>query len=191
MAHFKYLLAGLFVVFATYEIVAQDRGGPGEVFIDQAAFEHNEAVREFTADFTLAFSDQMSLDSFEGFDGSGNVAVVNQFGQGNTATLTQQGIGNMARMNIMGNNNQAGLLQDGNNNRFILNMEGDDNRFDAEQIGDGNELRMDLPNNGQTQHFEQMGTNLTIELANTGNAGGVPLNIRQTGNGASLMIENH
>lgn len=191
MKPFQYVLMALLILLAASATVAQDRGGPGEVFIDQANFEHNEAVKEFSADFTLAFAGQMSLDSFDGFDVDGNLAIVSLIGHGNTAIVTQEGTGNRAGINIMGENNEATLLQRGNENRFILNMEGNNNVYDAEQIGDGNELRVDLPGNNQQQVFQQYGTNLTIELGNTGNAGGVPLNIRQTGNGASLMIENY
>ncbi|MCC5915171.1 MAG: hypothetical protein JJU46_12395 [Balneolaceae bacterium] len=167
---------------------------PSEVFIQQANVEHNEAVKQFTGDFILAFSGQMSLSSFDQFDTDGNVAFVNQFGDGNVSTLIQNGIGNMARINIMGNRNVTGLEQDGNSNRFILNLEGSDNEITGSQIGNENEFRMDFVGDGisiQDQSFVQSGNNLTLQLFNNGNGGGVPLQIEQRGNGASVIIENY
>lgn len=157
--------------------------------------EHNDAVLQFTGDFTTAFSGQMALDSFDEYDSDTNVAIVNQFGDNNISTLIQNGIGNMARVNILGNRNTTGLEQDGSNNRFILNLEGNDNQIEGIQSGADNQLRMDLIGNGITtqknQRFSQTGNDLTLQLFDSGTGGSIPLQIDQTGNGASVIIENY
>lgn len=171
--------------------IALSAQNPSEVFIQQAQIDHNDAVLQFTGDFTTAFSGQMALDSFEEFDTETNVAIVNQFGDNNISTLIQNGIGNMARFNIFGNRNTTGLEQDGNSNRFILNLEGSDNQIDGLQSGNENQLRMDLIGSGlPNQTFTQIGNNLTIQLLDNG-SGGVPLQIEQRGNGAEVIIENY
>ena len=187
----KRLTITLYLIFGFCALSAQN---PSEVFIDQANVEHNEAVLQFTGDFTTAFSGQMSLDSFDEFDSESNVAVVNQFGDNNISTLIQNGIGNMARINILGNRNTTGLEQDGSNNRFILNLEGNDNQIEGIQNGADNQLRMDLIGNGittQNQRFSQTGNDLTLQLFDSGTGGSIPLQIDQTGNGASVIIENY
>jgi len=166
---------------------------PSEVFIQQAEVDHNEAVLQFTGDFATAFSGQMALDSFGEFDDDTNVAIVNQFGDNNISTLIQNGIGNMARFNIFGNRNITGLEQNGNSNRFILNLEGSDNQIEGVQVGSDNQLRMDLIGDGitQNQSFLQEGSNLTLQLFDSGTGSGIPLQIEQRGNGSSVIIENY
>ena len=186
----------LLLIFAGSTTTSNARGSqnPSEVFIQQANVEHNEAVIQFTGDFTTAFTGVMSLDSFDEYDSEGNVAVINQFGDSNTSTLTQTGIGNMARFNIFGNHNTTSLKQDGNSNRFILNLEGSDNVIEGVQSGNENQLRMDLIGDGmstQNQSFLQTGNNLTLQLFDSGTGSSIPLQIEQTGNGASVIIENY
>lgn len=190
MKHINAIL--LFICFNLYA-VAVGAQNPSEVFIQQANVEHNEAVLQFTGDFTTAFSGQMSLESFDEFDSESNVAVVNQFGDNNISTLIQNGIGNMARINILGNRNITGLEQDGNSNRFILNLEGSDNQIEGLQFGNDNQLRMDLIGDGVTQNqsFLQEGSNLTLQLFDSGTGSSIPLQIEQRGNGASVIIENY
>lgn len=181
----------LYLSFGLGLISAQN---PSEVFIQQANVEHNEAVLQFTGDFTTAFSGQMVLDSFDEYDTDSNVAIVNQFGDNNISTLIQYGIGNMARFNILGNRNTTGLEQDGSGNQFILNLEGNDNQIEGMQTGTDNQLRMDLVGDGvtnQNQSFLQNGSNLTLQLFDSGTGSSIPLQIEQTGNGASVIIENH
>lgn len=106
----------LFICISFYVVVA-DAQNPSEVFIEQANVEHNDAVLQFTGDFTTAFSGVMSLDYFDEYDSEDNVAIINQFGDSNTSTLIQSGVGNMARFNIFGNRNTTGLEQDGSGNQ--------------------------------------------------------------------------
>lgn len=175
-----------------HTLSAQGTQNPSEVFIQQANVEHNEAVIQFTGDFTTAFSDQMGLESFGQYDSDSNVAIVNQLGDKNISTLTQNGIGNMARLNIFGNRNTTGLLQDGSGNLFILNLEGSDNLIEGSQRGIENQVRFDLTGNGfPNQTFIQNGSNLSLQFFDDGTGVGVPLQIEQTGNGASVIIENY
>jgi len=188
----KYISILIFVFgIGLQQTCAQSTQNPSEVFIQQATFDHNDAVKQFTGDFVTIFGSEMDLDSFDQFDTDANVAIVNQFGDNNISTLIQNGIGNMARINILGNRNTTGLEQDGNSNRFILNLEGSDNQISGLQSGDDNQLRMDLIGSGfPNQTFSQTGNNLTLQLFDSGN-GGVPMQIEQRGNGASVIIENY
>ena len=165
---------------------------PSEVFIQQANVEHNEAVIQFTGDFTTAFNGEMGLVSFDEFDTESNVAIVNQFGDNNISTLTQTGIGNMARFNIFGNLNTTNLEQNGSGNQFILNLEGSDNLIEGIQTGTENQVRLDLTGSGfPSQTFTQNGTNLSLQFFDNGTGVGIPLQIEQNGNGASVIIENY
>lgn len=187
----KLITATLLLLFGLGDLSAQT---PSEVFIQQANVEHNEAVLQFTGDFTTAFSGQMALDSFDEYDSDSNVAIVNQFGDNNISTLIQNGIDNMARFNVFGNRNTTGLEQDGSGNQFILNLEGNDNLIEGVQLGTDNQLRIDLIGDGvtsQNQSFLQNGSGLTLQLFDSGTGSQIPLQIEQTGNGASVIIENY
>lgn len=179
----------LYVLCLAGTTVAQTSQNPGEVFIRQASFEHNDAVKQFTGDFTTLFN--MEFDAFGGFDEDTNAAFVNIVGDDNSSDISQNGWGNMALVNIMGDRNTSGLSQKGNNNQFILNLEGDDNSVVGEQVGSENRLRMDLVGTVKNQTFSQTGNNLTLQLIDNGSANGVPMQIEQRGNGASVIIENH
>ena len=76
------------VIFSSSMIFAQN---PSEVFIQLANVEHNEAVIQFTGDFTRAFDGEMGLVSFDELDTESNVAIVNQFGENYISTLIQNG----------------------------------------------------------------------------------------------------
>lgn len=66
----KYLITTLlFLFFGLLELSAQN---PSEVFIQQANVEHNEAVLQFTGDFTTAFSGKMGLESFDEYESDTN-----------------------------------------------------------------------------------------------------------------------
>ena len=145
---------------------AQTSQNPGEVFIQQASFDHNDAAKRFTADFTTMFN--LDFDAFAGSEEASNTAIVNQYG----------------------NNNTTGLLQNGSDNQFILNLEGNANSVNGLQQGDENSLRIDLIGSANNQTFTQIGNNLTMELVDDG-SGGVPLQIEQRGDGASVVIENY
>src|SRR6056297_3723479 len=184
-----FLIFIIYFLFGMYSLSAQN---PSEVFIQQANVEHNEAVIQFTGDFTTAFTDQMGLNSFDEYDSDTNVAIVNQFGDNNISTLIQNGIGNMARINILGNLNSTGLEQDGSNNRFVLNLEGSNNLIEGVQSGTENQVRIDLTGSGfPNQTFTQTGTNLSLQFFDNGTGVGIPLQIEQTGSGASVIIENY
>ena len=184
-----FLIFIIYFLFGMYSLSAQN---PSEVFIQQANVEHNEAVIQFTGDFATAFSGVMGLDSFDEYDNDTNVAIVNQFGDGNISTLIQNGIGNAARFNIFGNRNTTGLMQDGSDNQFILNLEGSDNLIEGIQTGTENQVRLDLTGSGfPSQTFTQNGTNLSLQFFDNGTGVGIPLQIEQTGSGASVIIENY
>ena len=181
----------LFICLSFYVVDAAAQN-PSEVFIQQANVEHNEAVIQFTGDFTTAFNGEMGLVSFDEFDTESNVAIVNQFGDNNISTLTQTGIGNMARFNIFGNLNTTNLEQNGSGNQFILNLEGSNNSIGGVQTGTKNQVRIDLTGSGfPDQTFTQNGTNLSLQFFDNGTGVGIPLQIEQNGNGASVIIENY
>lgn len=183
-------LLGLLILlaFGMAELQAQNGNNPGEVFIRQAPFDHNDAVKQFTGDFVTMF--EMDFDAFDESGEYSNTAIVNQYGNNNTTGITQNGWGNKALVNLLGDNNSTGLVQDGSDNQFILNLQGDDNSVSGEQVGSQNRLRLDLIGTVNNQTFSQMGNNLTIELIDNGN-GGIPMQIEQRGNGANITIENH
>lgn len=184
----SYALTGLLAVLLTGSLFAQDYQTPGEVFIEQAPFEHNEAVQQFTDRFVSMF--QMDFDFFDAFDPTSNVAIINQFGNQNSSNIVQTGTGNMSRMNILGDHNIMNHLQDGTGNQFILNLEGSNNVLDYTQIGSENRMRKDLAGNNHQQTFIQNGHGLSLQLIDSGD-GGVPLRIEQNGNGSSIIIENN
>lgn len=182
------LLLLLLALAGFYHSVAQTSQNPGEVFIQQASFDHNDAVKQFTGDFTTMFD--MDFDAFSGFDEESNSAVVNMYGNDNRSSVGQSGWGNMAFVNILGDRNTTGLTQSGSGNQYILNLEGNDNSVTGDQVGSDNRLRMDLIGTVNNQTFTQTGNNLTLQLIDNGN-GGIPMQIEQQGNGASVTIENH
>lgn len=182
------IVIGTLVLLAASQACAQN---PGEVFIRQANVEHNEAVLKFTGDFTAAFPGQAGFDSFDEFETEKSMAIVNQIGDGNISTTTQNGSGNGIRLNIFGNNNTTAVQQNGRDNLFILNLEGSDSFIEGSQRGNGNQLRLDLAGSFPDQAFTQSGRNLSLQLFDAGNGGGIPMQIRQRGNGASVIIENY
>jgi hypothetical protein len=184
----KLLLVCLLAVLGWHQADAQTSKNPGEVFIQQAAFEHNDAVKRFTSDFTTMFN--LDFDALNESGNESNTAIVNQFGDGNSSSITQNGWGNKALVNLLGDFNSTGLTQSGSDNQFILNLEGDNNSIVGEQRGSENTLRLDLTGSLKNQTFSQRGSNLTFELVDNGN-GGVPLQIEQRGQGATVRVENH
>ena len=184
----KVILILIVALAGIYDADAQTSQNPGEVFIQQASFDHNDAVKQFTDDFVTMF--EMDFDTFDDSGENSNTAIVNQYGNGNTSGITQNGWGNKALVNLLGDNNTTGLLQHGSDNQFILNLEGNDNTLTGTQQGSQNKLRMDLIGSGSNQTFTQMGNNLTIELIDNG-TGGVPMQIEQRGDGASVTVENY
>lgn len=187
----KKLITGLLLMLGlsgSYCANAQTSKNPGDVFIKQASFDHNDAVKQFTGDFVTMF--EMDFDAFDESGENSNTAIVNQYGNNNTTGVTQNGWGNKALVNLLGDNNTTGLLQSGSDNQFILNLEGNNNSVSGKQVGSKNKLRLDLTGTVNNQTFTQMGNNLTIELIDNGN-GGVPMQIEQRGNGANITIENH
>ena len=185
----KKLLLLLIVALAGFmEANAQTSKNPGEVFIQQATFDHNDAVKQFTGDFVTMF--EMDFDAFDESGENSNTAIVNQYGNNNTTGITQNGWGNKALVNLLGDYNTTGLEQSGSDNQFILNLEGSNNSVTGEQRGTQNSLRLDLIGTLNNQTFSQVGNNLTLELVDNGN-GGVPVQIEQRGNGASVTVENY
>jgi len=182
------LLIIMIGVFCYGHADAQTNQNPGEAFIEQATFEHNDAVRQFTSDFVTMFA--MDFDAFDGFGDDSNVAIVNMFGNSNRSDVSQSGWGNRALVNILGDRNSTGVEQRGNSNRLVLNLEGSDNEFEGVQLGSDNSLRIDLIGSAQNQSFSQIGNNMSFHMIDNGN-GSVPLLIEQRGNGASVIIENH
>lgn len=184
----KIYLSLILLFIGVSSITAQTSQNPGEVFIQQASFDHNEAAKRFTSDFVTMFD--MDFDAFDSFNGQSNTAIVNQFGNSNITGVKQTGWGNMGMVNILGNNNNTGLTQQGTGNQFILNLEGNDNQLLGEQTGSQNQLRIDRTGSSRNQSFTQTGSDLSLQLIDNG-SGGIPLQIEQKGNGASAIIENY
>jgi hypothetical protein len=171
-----------------FQAGAQTSQNPGEVFIQQASFDHNDAVKRFTGDFTTMFD--MDFDSFSESSEYSNTAILNQYGNNNQSSVAQNGWGNKALINLLGDNNSTGIVQNGSDNQFVLNLEGSNNSVSGEQVGSQNRLRLDLIGTLNNQSFTQIGNNLTVELMDNG-SGGIPMQIEQRGDGASVMIENY
>jgi hypothetical protein len=185
----KKLLLLLIVPLAGFmEANAQTAKNPGEVFIQQATFDHNDAVKQFTGDFVTMF--EMDFDAFDESGENSNTAIVNQYGNNNTTGITQNGWGNKALVNLLGDYNTTGLEQSGSDNQFILNLEGSNNSVTGQQRGSQNSLRLDLIGTLNNQTFSQIGNNLTLELVDNGSSG-VPLQIEQRGDGATVRVENY
>lgn len=182
------LLLLMLVMAGFYHSVTQTSQHPGEVFIQQTSFDHNEGSMRFTGGFATMF--EMDFDAFDESSDYSNTAIVNQYENDNRTGITQNGWGNKALVNLLGDNNTTGLVQNGMDNQFILNLEGNDNSVIGKQAGSQNRLRLDLIGTVKNQTFSQMGNNLTIELTDNSN-GGIPMQIEQRGNGASVTIENH
>jgi hypothetical protein len=173
---------------AVFQAGAQTSQNPGEVFIQQATFDHNDAVKQFTGDFVTMF--EMDFDAFDESGENSNTAIVNQYGNNNTTGITQNGWGNKALVNLLGDYNTTGLEQSGSDNQFILNLEGSNNSVTGQQRGSQNSLRLDLIGTLNNQTFSQIGNNLTLELVDNGSSG-VPLQIEQRGDGATVRVENY
>ncbi len=186
----RYAITGLLlpVVLFAGNLFAQDSQTPGEVFIEQAPFEHNQAVQDFTDHFVSTF--QFDSGFLESLDPLSNVAVINQFGSGNVSSLTQSGFGNIAGFNITGDDNITNLIQSGNSNQFILELLGSNNNFSFEQIGSDNQLIKNLNGDGMMQTYSQNGNGLQMQVIDFGQQG-VPMHIEQRGNGTSIIIENY
>ena len=185
----KQLIILLILVLAgTFGANAQTSQNPSEVFIQQASFDHNDAAKRFTADFSTMF--YMDFDAFNESGENSNTAIVNQYGNNNTTGITQNGWGNKALINLIGDYNTTGLEQSGSKNQFILNLEGSNNSVNGQQRGSQNSLRLDLVGTLNNQTFSQIGNNLTLELVDNG-SGGVPVQIEQRGDGATVRVENY
>ncbi|HKL15834.1 MAG TPA: hypothetical protein VJ915_09390, partial [Balneolaceae bacterium] len=60
------------------------------------------------------------------------------------------------------------------------------------QTGTENQVRLDLTGSGfPSQTFTQNGTNLSLQFFDNGTGVGIPLQIEQNGNSASVIIENY
>jgi len=184
----KLLLLLIVALTGFMEANAQTSNNPGEVFIQQATFDHNDAVKRFTGDFVTMF--EMDFDAFDESGENSNTAIVNQYGNNNTTGIKQNGWGNKALVNLLGDYNTTGLEQSGSDNQFILNLEGSNNSVTGQQRGTQNSLRLDLIGTLNNQTFSQIRNNLTLELVDNG-SGGVPVQIEQRGNGASVTVENY
>lgn len=80
----------VFLLFFPIEnLFAQSSSNPGEAFIDQAAFSHNDAVVQFTRDFTRA--SDLIPEPFSAESPIDPLAFVRQIGIGNVTTLFQRG----------------------------------------------------------------------------------------------------
>jgi hypothetical protein len=175
----------ILLLFFSVDLAAQtDRNR--EVFPSQVSIDHNDAVRSFSQDFVTAFTTG-SLQFDEGARTANHIAIINQFGTGNTALLEQYGLSNMASINMFGNFNFASLIQDGINNVSNIHLIGDHNRITGLQIGESNRLDILFEGSGFDRRFEQIGDNHSIEMTGEG----IPLSITQTGNGTNLIIENN
>ncbi|WP_147303457.1 hypothetical protein [Rhodohalobacter sp. SW132] len=165
--------------------IAQTHQNPGEVFIEQAAFNHNDAVVQFTGEFSHLFEPEEEFSA--SFSDGDHHASVLQSGKGNLTLLNQIGFNNRTILNLIGADNVAGVVQNGDNNQAAVRWVGSANEFEYLQLGDFNRMEVQQSGSGVRQRFEQIGSNHALQVIGRG----IPLNISQFGNGASAVVETY
>jgi len=178
-------IATLLPFFPINSLFAQSSANPGEAFIEQAAFNHNEAVVQFTRDFTRA--SDLTPEPFSAESPIDPLAFVRQFGIGNATTLFQRGSSHRAVLHVTGADNELNLEQNGSGNSAEINLAGINNILDYSQRGNGNRMNINILGFGLEQQLNQTGTNHVMEVTGIG----IPLQVSQTGNGASVFIETY
>lgn len=158
---------------------------PGDIFIEQAAFSHNDAVSQFTNDFSNLM--QRSTELINGSEDIDQQVVLNLFGARNIATIEQDGFLNNALLNLIGVDNKASLVQEGNGNLATINLIGSGNQLNYIQLGDENHLHVNFIGSALNQQFQQMGNYQNMQISGIG----IPIQVSQTGNGASIIIDTY
>jgi len=173
----------LLLVLSLSDIAAQSN----EVFPPQISTDHNEAVQMHSQRYVTSLYDNGGFANGVGSASTNFVDIV-QFGVGNITDISQNGAGNFVNLSLIGNSNRTGIFQDGNFNSATILLSGNNNEFDLLQIGDNNIYNTERNHNGARSDLViQEGDNLNINISGQG----VPLNIEQRGNGASVIIENY
>lgn len=174
---------GLLLLLPFESLIGQSSTNPGEAFIEQAAFTHNNAAVQFTRDFNRV--SEMIPESSVTESLSDPLSFVRQIGSGNSTTLFQKGSSNRAVVNTVGADNVLNLNQNGFGNSSEINLAGSNNALDYSQRGNGSRMNINILGFGVEQQFEQTGANHVMEVTGIG----IPLRVSQTGNGASIFIE--
>jgi hypothetical protein len=168
---------------------AQAQVGNADIYPEQVEINHNAAVRQFSQFFVTSFNSLGGINAnlVNGPQNSNLETNLSIIGNYNSSTSTQSGLNNFAAIGIIGDYNRVNLIQDGNDNRALLGLEGNDNLFNLSQIGNDNQYFGAYRTSNATINAEQIGNGLrAVEIG----TGGIPLIIRQQGNGANLII-NH
>ena len=134
--------------------------------------------------------------------GAVNVALVKQSGAFNDVYLfqanaqlsivNQDGVDNLAYLDLSGYDNRVWVNQKGDGNTYQLILDGTNNYIGLSQKGDYNTVVQDLK---QASDLElvlfQVGNNNLIEHREFNALGtGVPVTVKQRGNGLHLVINN-
>ena len=156
-----------------------------EIFPEQVSIEHNQAVKSFSGDF-VTMSASTRSENEKPPEVSVQTAIVTQFGMENMVLLNQTGELNYANITTNGNFNYVDWSQLGTRNWVSLELIGDQNRITGEQRGDYNQLILNYEGDRAEQSLVQEGNYQFLEF----NGVGVPMSVTQTGDGATLIIDN-
>lgn len=133
---------------------------------------------------------------------TGSVALVKQSGsfndvylyQSNTqfSAIDQDGTDNQVSLNLEGYRNTVWVNQKGEGNTYYLDLDGANNYIGLSQKGDDNRVIQELKNaNDLEVILLQAGNNNLIEHREYDALGqGVPVEVRQRGNGLHLIINS-
>ncbi len=157
-----------------------------EIFPEQVSIDHNQAVKSFSGDYVTMSASSLS-ENDEPPEVTVQTAIVNQFGMENMVLLNQTGELNYANITTEGSFNHVDWSQIGLRNWVSVELTGNQNRITGEQRGDFNQLRLNYEGDGLDQSFLQDGNYQTLEF----NGVGTPMTVTQTGDGATVIIENH
>lgn len=174
-----------FCLLGAGSVFAQDR----EAFVNQVenpGIEHNNAVKEFSLKYAFGLLNVLNESEID-FN-TNNRAIINQEGSGNEAILEQYGSDNTGLINMIGNNNYAKSTQQGSSLLSIINMEGSNNALEFTQRGqnrgalflfEGNDIKYNASQSGNT-------FNLTPQNSTT-----PAFNIRSTRSNLPVIIRNN
>jgi len=157
-----------------------------EIFPEQVSIDHNQAVKSFSGDYVTMSASSLT-DKEKPPEVSVQTAIVRQIGMENMVMLNQAGELNYANISTEGHFNHVDWSQIGIRNWVSVKLTGDHNRVIGEQRGDFNQLRLNYEGDGLDQSFLQNGNYQTLEF----NGVGIPMSVTQTGDGATVIIENH
>ncbi len=177
------IFLSIFLLFGALNVHAQNSGR--EVYPEQISIDHNQAVKNFSGDYVSVLP-LTSSDLIDTPVSIGHVANISIIGIENMVNVHQAGLGNTAGIKVDGNFNDIDLRQDGMGNRSAINLIGSQNTIEGFQQGSYNNLNVNYSGSGLNQRFHQLGNHQTIEMSGIG----TPISITQTGDGATIFIEN-